>query len=66
MGMTRKTNKGKRFPTSRVNATQSGAYACDVHSTRFYVAKLTAALDCWELAAESKSPTVADKPSRVL
>lgn len=44
MDMTRKTNKGKRFPTSRVNALQSGAYACDVYSTRFYVTKLAAAL----------------------
>lgn len=52
---TRKTNKGKRFPTSRVNATQSGAYACDVHSTRFYVAKITATLEHLERTAVSKS-----------
>ena len=38
--MTRKTNKGKKFPTSRVNALQSGAYACDLHSTRAYLSAL--------------------------
>lgn len=38
------TNTGKKFPTSRVNALQSGAYASDLYSARAYLGKLTAAL----------------------
>lgn len=56
--MMRKTNKGKKFPTSRVNALQSGAYACDVYSTRFYLAKLTAAVAHLGEMTSSKSVTV--------
>ena len=53
--MTRKTNRGKKFPTSRVNALKSGAYACDVHSARFYVSKLTTALNRLEDVAVNDS-----------
>jgi hypothetical protein len=51
------TNKGKRFPTSRVNATRSGAYACDVYSARAYVARLLAAIEPMEQSSEVESVT---------
>ena len=61
--MIRKTNKGKKFPTSRVNALRSGAYACDVYSTRVYLTKLSAVLRQLEAAPATELATPATAPT---